>query len=541
MRKINKLYTLMLAASVLSFSSCIEEPIPEDSIATSEQLSSSSSALEAAVNGIPSQMAQGYLVYGKQVHETDMAFPQLMIAQTEMLGDMYPEGSNSGYDWYRNYNCFNRDFGENSYFSYLPWYTLYKFVKADNAIISSVNIDDPKVSNEIKGYAGIAYAARAFDYFMLSTFWEPKANIYTDCSKVLGLTVPIVTDTTTAQTAKNNPRATHSEMLKFMLSDLDKAESALKNFTPATKNVPDLAVVYGIKAKVYFWDKDYKNAAKFARLAIENTDGEPMNENEWTDPNSGFTTATSGWMWYIHYDPENMSNLANYVGWASGEADWSYSSLTCPSIDKSLYDHIGKKDFRRKVFLDPERKATDYKTCRDTNFINEAPDYLSLKFRCKGGNFETYSEGGATDVPVMRVEEMYFIEAIAKGLSDGAAAGEDLLNSFMQKYRDPDYNYTGSDVNAFVKEALAQMRVEFWGEGNAFPIAKTLEVGVMQNYTGTNAPEDIFKINCKGIKPNWNFVIPINEIDANVALKGKNNPNPTQSVKIPSPIDKYSE
>ena len=57
----------------------------------------------------------------------------------------------------------------------------------------------------------------------------------------------------------------------------------------------------------------------------------------------------------------------------------------------------------------------------------------------------------------------------------------------------------------------------------------------------TNAPEDIFKINCKGIKPNWNFVIPINEIDANVALKGKNNPNPTQSVKIPSPIDKYSE
>jgi hypothetical protein len=141
----------------------------------------------------------------------------------------------------------------------------------------------------------------------------------------------------------------------------------------------------------------------------------------------------------------------------------------------------------------------------------------------------------------MRVEEMYFIEAIAKGLSDGAAAGENLLNSFMQKYRDPDYNYTGSDVNAFVKEALAQMRVEFWGEGNAFPIAKTLEVGVMQNYTGTNAPEDIFKINCKGIKPNWNFVIPINEIDANVALKGKNNPNPTQSVKIPSPIDKYSE
>ena len=65
----------------------------------------------------------------------------------------------------------------------------------------------------------------------------------------------------------------------------------------------------------------------------------------------------------------------------------------------------------------------------------------------------------------------------------------------------------------------------------------------MQNYEGTNAPADIFKINCEGIKPWWNLVIPTRETDNNNALKGKNNPDPTitnTSIKTPSPIGQYS-
>ncbi len=540
MKKIIRLFSY-LALSTVALSSCIEETFPESSSATAEQIGASPSALEAALNGIPSQMAQGYMVYESQVHETDMAYPQFMIAQTEMLGDMYPLGANSGYDWYRNYNTFSGTCGETSYFAYLPWFTLYNFVKSANDVISTVDITDENTSDALKGNAGIAYACRAFNYYLLTVFFEPVENIYTDCSKVLGLTVPFVTETTTNEEAQNNPRATHDDMIAFILSDLDKAEECLTNFTPSSKLFPNLAVVYGIRAKVHLWDEDYANAAKYARLAIETSGASPVTKAQWLDLNSGFNTANQAWMWYIHYDAENMGNLCNFIGWMSGEADWGYSALTCPGIDRSLYDQIADTDFRKYTFLDPDKyEFYNYETSRDKEWVEEAPDYLSLKFRCLNGDWENYSVGGAVDVPVMRVEEMYLIEAEAVGMSQGVAAGVSLLNSFMQTYRQPDYNCIATETRKFQLEVLKQMRIEFWGEGNAFPSAKRIKPGIMQNYEGTNAPEDIFKINCEGIKPIWNLCIPISEINANPALEGWNNPDPSAKVTAPSPVGEYS-
>lgn len=541
-----KLYKIFSAVAVsgLLLSSCIEETFPESDTATAEQIGASASALEASLNGIPSQMVAGYLVYGGQTHETDMAYPQFMIAQTELLGDMYALGSDSGYDWYRNYNTFSSNFGDQSYFSFLPWFTLYKFIKSDNDIIGVVDIDDENVSDLQKGYAGVAYACRAFNYYMLTVFYEPKANIYTDCSKVLGMTVPFVTETTTADDAKNNPRASHQEMMDFILSDLDKAERCLSKVNFTNKMLPNLAVVYGIKAKVYLWDEKYAEAAKYARMAIDEAAAHgavPMTAAEMENPSTGFAQATPGWMWYLHYSAENMGNLCNFTGWMSGEADWGYSSLTCPGIDRSLYDRIPSTDIRKRLFLDP--KKTDfyqYKTVRDEAFLKSSPAYLALKFRCLNGDWETYSVGAAVDVPVMRIEEMMLIEAEAVGMSQGISAGAAKLNEFVKNYRDPNYNYEPLDERNFQLEVLAQMRIEFWGEGNAFPSAKRIQPDVIQNYDGTNAPADIFKINCKGIKPNWNFVIPKSEVNANSALKDTNNPDPTSTVKGPTAVGTFA-
>ena len=547
MKKFNKIFSLMALSAVCTLTGCIDETFPENGTATAEQVGASAAALEASLSGIPSQMAQGYYVYGEQVHETDMAYPQFMIAQTEMLGDMYPLGSNSGYDWYRNYNTADRNFGDNSYFAYLPWFTLYRFIKAANDVIITVNMDDESVSAQLKGMAGAAYAMRAFDYYMLMVLFEPVENRYTDVSKVKGLTVPIVTENTKGEDSKNNPRVTHDELMTFILNDLDIAEKALSNWTPSTKSVPDLSVVYAIRAKVHMWDQDYANAAKYARLSIDAATAngaKPMTADEWEDPTTAFARATSGWMWYLHYDAENMGNLCNFTGWMSGEADWGYSSLTFPSIDASLYNAINATDFRKHVFLDPAKyDFYEYKTVRDRSYIENAPAHLSLKFRCLNGDWETYSVGGAIDVPVIRLEEMQLLEIEAIGMTQGASAGVQKLNEWMKSYRDPQYSFTTSDQRDFQIEVLTQERIEFWGEGCAFPNAKRIKPGVMQNYEGTNAPADIFKINCEGIKPWWNLVIPISEVNNNNALKGWNNPDPTitqTSIKTPSPVGQYS-
>ena len=543
MKKINKIYSALALTAVFALTGCIDETIPESSTATAEMISESPSALEGAVNGISSQMSQGYLVYGDQVTEIDMALPSMMIIQTELLGDIYPGiPDNAGYDWYRRYNTV-QDIGETTDFSFIPWFTLYKFIKSANDIIGVVDLETAAPAQKV--YAGMAYACRAYEYYLLTAFYEPVENIYTDVSAVKNLTVPFVLPTTTAEQAKNNPRVPHDEMIAFILSDLNKAEECLTDYKSNNRLVPSLAVVYGLKAKVYLLDGKYAEAAQYAGKAIEeattNMKAKPMTAEELIDETSAFSKAVSSWLWYIHYDPENMGNLCNYVGWLSSEAAWGYAKLTQPCIDKSLYDHMSDKDYRKNWFLNPKKyDYADYRTCRDKDWVEAAPAYASLKFRCLNGDYETYSIGGASDVSVMRLEELYLIQAEAVGASEGVSAGVSLLNSFMRSYRDPSYNFSATDLRAFQLEVLTQMRIESWGEGWAFPSAKRLQPDVIQNYEGTNAPTDEFKVNCKGIKPTWTLVIPQAEVQSNVALEGKNNPDPTQAVMGPTPIGTFA-
>ena len=535
MKNITKIFTL-LALAGMAFASCIEEPVLQSSTATAEQIGASSSALEASVAGIPAQMSQGYLVYGTQNDETDMAYPALMIAQTELLGDLFPLGSNSGYDWYRTYNTFESGTGYQYVRTYIPWRTLYMFVKSANDVIGTVDVDDEEVSDEIKGLAGIAYASRAHAYYLLGVFYEPEDNIYTDVKALLGLTVPIVKPETTGEEIKNNPRAKHEDLVAFILDDLKTAEKCLQNYTPDSKYYPNLAVVYGLMAKVYMWDKKYAEAAEYARKAIDTSGATPLTAAEITDLNTGFNTVKKAWMWAFKYSAENMGNLCNFTGWMSGEADWGYASLTCPGINANLYAKISDTDYRKKLWLDPDRSKFKYETSRDQAFLDAAPDYFSLKFRCVGGDWEDYTVGGACDVPVMRVEEMYLLEAEAVGLSKSVGEGMALLNTFMKTYRDPEYNKNITDQREFQLEVLTQERIEFWGEGNAFPNAKRIKPDIIQNFEGTNAPNDNFKINCKGMKPNWNFVIPRSEIENNNAIsKAQNNPDPAKTVVGPTP------
>ena len=378
-------------------------------------------------------------------------------------------------------------------------------------------------------YIGEMYFIRAWVYYS-------RLKTYGD--------YPIVSEVVTdnkEDLMAHGKRMPRNEVADFILSDLDIAESCFENFTPSSKNFPSLPVVYGLKAKVYLWNEQYAEAADYARRAIDACGGQPMTEAEWLDPTTGFNTATSGWMWYLHPSPDNMGNLANFTGHIASEAGWGYSDLYEPMILSSLYDEIAYTDFRKQAFLDPDRSLFNYQSVRGQDWLDGKPDYLSLKFRCASGNTSDFTTGASVDIPIMRVEEMYFIEAEAIGASQGVAAGVAKLNSFMQGYRQPDYNFQTSDLRTFQLEVLKQMRIEFWGEGNAFPTAKRLKPDVIQNYEGTNVPIDQYKINTKGGKPNWTLVIPQTEVDANVALQGNNNPDPTAAIPVrPTPIGEFA-
>ena len=151
---------------------------------------------------------------------------------------------------------------------------------------------------------------------------------------------------------------------------------------------------------------------------------------------------------------------------------------------------------------------------------------------------------------MMRVEEMYLIEAEAVGMSQGEDAGIALLESFV-KTRDPQYTYADAAarfsegfVKNFQEEVLFQKRVEFWGEGVGFFDAKRIRPGVKSWYKGSNVIHESLKYDINEVSPYWNFVIPTSELENNDYIVEEdgvateidgvmttlNNPDPTSSV-----------
>jgi hypothetical protein len=265
-------------------------------------------------------------------------------------------------------------------------------------------------------------------------------------------------------------------------------------------------------------------------------------------------------MWYYNIPGNTMGNLCNPTGFLSGESDWGYNSLTQMAIQRWLYDRMNRTDFRKRSFIDPDRETypAEYYTWADAaGYLKsypfaEQPDYKSLKIRCKEGNWTAYEIGGAVDWPMMRVEEMYLIEAEAVGMSQGESAGIALLETFMKSYRDPGYSYAVAAerfsegfVKNFQEEVLYQKRVEFWGEGVGFFDAKRIRPGVKTWYKGSNVIHETLKYNIEEVSPFWNFVIPEMEFEVNDYIVKEddiateidgvmttlNNPDPTGKVE----------
>ena len=68
-KNIFKLFSAMVVSATV-FTGCIEEVFPEDSTATSDQIGASATAIEASLNGLPSQMVQGWCTVSKPTRPT---------------------------------------------------------------------------------------------------------------------------------------------------------------------------------------------------------------------------------------------------------------------------------------------------------------------------------------------------------------------------------------------------------------------------------------------------------------------------------------
>lgn len=545
--KIVKFAAALLCAPVL-LSSCIEETFPEGGNVTSGQVAESPFAMENIAASIPTILITNYLNMGDHF---DFGYPGIFGATDRMVGEVFPVSQNlpGGNQYYDRWQAWlYPDMGGLSATGWTDFFYLnyYQFIYSANEVISIAS------QSESGGVAlGIAKAFRAMCYLDMARMYDPlpakapdRPSYESELEAVKGLTVPIVREGATLEQLENNPRATREEMFNFILSDLTDAESLLADYQPASKTMPSQAVVYGLLARTYLWlggfeetyegfvtgTEAYKKAAEYARKAINASGCTIMTESQWLDPKTGFNTVNSSWMWAMIQTTDTvLNNLLSWAAHMSLEAVYGYGYGAQPGISVFSYERISDTDFRKKSYVTADRSyaaAQPYMSLTEEEFKTVAP-YASYKFHTAGGEKSNFTIANVVDIPMMRVEEMYLIEAEATAHYDEATA-RTLLTSFMA-HRDPNYRIPAATTD-LVEEIIFQKRIEFWGEGIIYYDMKRLNMSMHNADTGTNAPSGAI-ISTDGRAPWWNCVIPLGAVQQNIALTNMNNPDPTGTVR----------
>lgn len=578
-----KLYILPLVAASLNLASCMDDIEPTD-MASSNQVNSSSESFSMLVNGLKVKMI-AWDTYGSTSGSWDEAvadwgYPNYMLLRDQMLDGMPSTGSSWNYQY--DFEAATDLAGYSGY----PYYYYFNFINNTNRILKTKNESD--AAAEMKQSLAIVRTYRALCYMQLTSMYEyfktgiAELDQKAEANGVMGLTVPLVTEATTADESKNNPRAPFYKMFRFIHNDLSIAEQNIGNYTRSEKNDINADVINGLMAR--FWlnaasrfdrnpadlalqlqheqDEDglqalgittandcFRKAAEYAGKVIA-AGYSPVTESQWDDVSTGFSKANQAWVWDMRFSSTEMTPRywMTLTGFYASEPIWAmpYSGGEYRCISKSLYDKIGDGDWRKNSWVAPEDAGSTHVPSQyHTKLVDETPAslsagtnwsrvpaYANLKFRAASGNLDVEDDGLHVDFPLMRVEEMYFIKIEAALHTDGLAAAKAQLESFLNTYRYADGSYTckATTNDAFISEMIAQKYIEFWGEDVLFGDYKRLALQVNRMQDDTNYLE-CYQLKSKAgyVAPWLNFYIPEVERSFNKGIAM--NPDPVSYIK----------
>lgn len=527
MKNIMKI-ALVAAVCSLTLSGCLKETFPTDR-ATAEQVAGSESGLKAMVTAMNAVLTQ--FDTSKSDSHWDFGYPAACMMR-ELMGNDFCTYTSS----YHQFSLWetNLSMGPDWIASRFTWTYYYQLVYSANLVIKMI---DPETATDIqKQYLGLAKTYRALAYLDMVRLYSYKGP---ETGDFVGLAVPIVDENTTEAMAANNPRATTEAVYAFIVEDLLYAQEALKGYVRTSKNTPDLSVVNGLLARTYLELGEWENAKSAARAAIDGGGYKVLTEAEWTNPTDGFNSiASNSWMWGIIITQEDRvvtTGICNFISMISSETTFGYALANGKDspqkmIDRKFYESISDTDWRKKSWMGPEGVAGKIRPSSghtDAWLTANIDIYTQFKFRPKNGEYSDFKIAAAADFPLMRVEEMYLIEAEAAGML-ALGDGKSLLENFV-KTRQPDYTSSAMSQVQFQEEVYKQKRIELWGEGLVFFDTKRLDKGMNRGYAGTNH-YDATRFNTTNVAPWFNICVNTNETMVNKAII--NNPNPEGKVPL---------
>ena len=323
----------------------------------------------------------------------------------------------------------------------------------------------------------------------------------------------------------------------MIMTDLSDAITMLESakeqdVTSSDKRYVSAAVAHGLRARVELVMNLWAEAAADAKAAIDGFEGAPLSIEAAAKP--GFKDIEeTNWMWGIKIaetDRVVTTGICNFPS-HMGSLNYGYASVGAwRRISEKLYAGISKTDARKGWWLDENMKSKNLTKAQQKYVKNkEIPAYTQVKFAPYKDELGTSTN--ANDIPLMRIEEMYLIQAEATAMAGDAANGKTLLTDFVKTYRDPSYTTKAASAEEVQLAVWNQRRIELWGEGFSMGDVMRLKKPVVRYLGLDDAVTNFPAAWCFNIPAEDDIllnVIPQDEINGNEAINDSDQ-NPSRS------------
>ncbi len=451
----------------------------------------------------------------------------------------------NAYGWFED-NVLYTDNSSTSKFTTDNWGTLYKTVYSSNNLLKSLNLntDDP----QLLCYIAQAKAMRAWAYTNLVQLYCKPYSVNPQAPGI-----PVVTELNEESGATTGiPRGTVADVYTQIISDLNDAITLLTSDGVYggryDKRFVDPAVACGLRARAYLLMGKGHEAALDADAAMQLADAsEALVEDVEKPAFNSF--AQRDFMWGIHIAENEAHGLYTFAG-MMGSLTYGYAYAgQWRTINELLWDMIPDGDVRKSWWLNPYAYkpspiAGRYgvgSSALDNYIVDNSmvtiegypaaaypalvgmPDYAVVKFAPYQD--ELMNTTGATDIPLMRFEEMILIKAEGLAMEGMWTDAKSLIESFVNEYRWTDetarYTCAAASKEEMLDEIWFQRRIELWGEGFSYFDCLRLQKGIDRR--GGGFPQEAV-YNIPANDNIFQYMIPTRELEANILLKGQQNP-----------------
>jgi hypothetical protein len=383
----------------------------------------------------------------------------------------------------------------------------YRVISNANVLINGIdNAEGPEADKKyIKGQA-LAY--RAWAHFNLVQLWAERF----DATKANdGLGVPLLL----TNTLEGQPRAKVAEVYTQINKDLDEAITLLAGYSragSAAKSNINQAVAYGFKARVALTQQNWDVAASSAASARAGLS--LMTNSAYL---GGFNDITNvEWMWGSRIITETTPFFYQFHSFMATNYNGSAVKTQPKAINANLWNALSATDIRKQCWVQ-NGTATTVQAGIPWYTGAAGTGYSYIQYHMKKFWLSNLA-GSIGDVPMMRVAEMFLIEAEARARKGGQDAAARTALFGLMSNRDPNYVLSTNSGQALIDEIMLHRRVELWGEGFRFTDLKRTNSDLDRtSVPNTNATFSV-TMNVPAGDKLWIWLFPQDEINNNTAI-----------------------